>query len=90
MRESKKAKAARIGHILDTLAATYPDAAPQLEFTNPFELLVATILSAQCTDKQVNKVTRALFPVYGTPEKMAKATEAELEPYIKGCGLFKT
>ena len=57
----------------------YPDAAPQLEFTNPFELLVATILSAQCTDKQVNKVTRALFPVYGTPEKMAKATEAELE-----------
>lgn len=90
MRESKKAKAARIGHILDTLVATYPDAAPQLEFTNPFELLVATILSAQCTDKQVNKVTRALFPVYGTPEKMAKATEAELEPYIKGCGLFKT
>ena len=88
MRESKKARAARIGHILDTLAATYPDAAPQLEFTSPYELLVATILSAQCTDKQVNKVTRALFPVYGTPEKMAKATEAELEPYIKGCGLF--
>lgn len=90
MRESKRAKAARIGHILDTLAATYPDAAPQLEFSSPYELLVATILSAQCTDKQVNKVTRALFPVYGTPEKMAQATEADLEPYIKGCGLFKT
>ena len=90
MKESKKAKAERIGHILDVLAETYPDAAPQLDFTNPFELLVATILSAQCTDKQVNKVTANLFPAYGTPERMAAATEAELEPYIKGCGLFKT
>ena len=90
VKESKKAKSARIAHILDTLAETYPEAAPQLDFTSPFELLVATILSAQCTDKQVNKTTAVLFPIYGTAAKMAAATEAELEPYIKTCGLFKT
>lgn len=90
MKESKKARAARIAHILDTLAQTYPEAAPQLHFTNPFELLIATILSAQCTDKQVNKTTAVLFPIYGTAAKMAAATEEELEPYIKTCGLFKT
>ena len=90
MKENKKVKAERISHILDALALTYPDAAPQLDFKNPFELLVATILSAQCTDKQVNKTTAVLFPAYGTPAQMAAATEEELEPYIKACGLFKT
>ncbi|MDR0840509.1 MAG: endonuclease III [Christensenellaceae bacterium] len=90
MRESKRALQARIAGALTALSAAYPDAAPQLDFTSPFELLAATILSAQCTDKQVNKVTAALFPLYGTPQKMAAATQAELEPYIKGCGLFKT
>lgn len=90
MRESKRAKAERIAQILRILAETYPDASPQLVFTSPFELLVATMLSAQCTDKQVNRTTRALFPAYGTPQKLASATEAELEPYIKACGLYKT
>lgn len=90
MKESKKARAERIAHILDTLAETYPDAGPQLDYTSPFELLIATILSAQCTDKQVNKTTKVLFPIYGTPAQFAALTEAELEPYIKTCGLFKT
>lgn len=90
MRESKKAKAERIGHILEVLEQTYPEVKSQLDFSTPFELLVATMLSAQCTDKQVNKATAAFFPVYGTPEKLAAATLAEITPYIKSCGFFNT
>lgn len=89
MRETKTAKAQRIQKILEALAETYPDAAPQLMFSTPFELLVATVLSAQCTDQRVNQVTKELFPIYGTPEKMAVATEEELIPYIKSCGLYQ-
>ena len=89
MQETKKAKAERIQKILETLAETHPDAAPQLMYFTPFELLVATVLSAQCTDQRVNQVTRELFPRYGTPEKMAAATEEELIPYIKSCGLYQ-
>ncbi|MBE6032627.1 MAG: endonuclease III [Clostridiales bacterium] len=81
---------ARIQEILRILKQTYPDAKPALEFQNPFELLIATMLSAQCTDKQVNRCTRVLFPLYGTPEKMAALTEEELAPYIKSCGFFNT
>ena len=64
---SKKMSAkerARIDAILQALAQAYPDAKPGLDFTNAFELLIATILSAQCTDKQVNKVTPKLFADY--------------------------
>ena len=60
MKESAKAKKLRIKNALAALQAAYPDARPQLDFTNPFELLVATMLSAQCTDKRVNMVTPAL------------------------------
>ena len=82
--------AERNAEILAELRRLYPDAGPELHFTNRFETLVATMLSAQCTDKQVNKTTAVLFPKYGTPEAFAALTEDELAPYIKGCGLYKT
>ena len=90
MRESKAKKVERITNVLRLLKETYPDAKPELDFNTPFELLVATMLSAQCTDKQVNKTTAVLFPKYGTPEAFAALSEEELAPYIKGCGLYKT
>ncbi|MEG1524315.1 MAG: endonuclease III [Clostridia bacterium] len=80
----------KIKQALGILAETYADAKPALEFTTPFELLVATMLSAQCTDKQVNKCTRVLFPVANTPAAFAAMTEEELSPYIKSCGFFHT
>ena len=74
--------------VLAGLALQHPDAAPELIFTNPYELLVATILSAQCTDKQVNKCTPALFARYPDPAAMAKAEPVEIEPYIRSCGFY--
>ncbi|HWP21969.1 MAG TPA: endonuclease III [Candidatus Cryosericum sp.] len=75
---------------LAILAQTYPNAKPALEFHTPFELLVATILSAQSTDVMVNLCTRELFPVANTPEQIATMTEEELFPYIRRCGFFNT
>ncbi len=75
---------------LAILAATYPGAKPALNFTSPFELLVATILSAQSTDVMVNRCTAELFPVANTPEQIAAMTEEQLFPYIKRCGFFNT
>ena len=72
------------------LHATYPNAKPALDFSSPFELLIATILSAQSTDVMVNKCTAELFPVANTPEAIAAMTEEELFPYIKRCGFFNT
>ena len=74
---------------LRLLREAYPEARPALEFTSPFELLVATMLSAQCTDKQVNKCTRVLFGVANTPASFAKMSEEELAPYIKSCGFYR-
>ena len=76
--------------VLRILSETYPDAKPELNFTNPFELLIATILSAQCTDKQVNKCTRALFRDHPNAASMAEMTPDELSVYIKPCGFFNT
>ena len=90
MRESKKQKAERIKAALAALKEAYPDAKPELNFTSPFELLVATMLSAQCTDKQVNKTTAVLFPLYNTPEAFASLSEEELAPYIRSCGFYQT
>ena len=73
---------------LRLLEAAYPDAKPALEFSSPFELLVATMLSAQCTDKQVNRCTRELFPLYHTPAQFAALTPEILEPYIHSCGFY--
>ena len=74
---------------LAILAQTYSGAKPALEYTSPFELLVATILSAQSTDAMVNLCTRELFPVANTPEQIAAMTEEELFPYIKRCGFYR-
>jgi len=74
---------------LALLAATYPNAKPALEFSSPFELLIATILSAQCTDVMVNQCTRVLFPIANTAEQFAAMTEEELFPYIKSCGFYR-
>lgn len=82
MRISKKA-------ILEGLRALYPDAGPELHFRNPYETLVAVMLSAQCTDKQVNKVTPALFERYPTVRDMAAASVEDVYPMVKSCG-FKT
>ena len=88
-RESRAVKQERTNRILEELRRTYPDAHCELNFTNPLELLIATILSAQCTDKQVNIVTADLFKKYRTPEDYAKADLAELENDIKRIGLFR-
>ena len=75
--------------ILNGLNALYPNAGPELHFSNPFETLVATILAAQCTDARVNQVTPALFRDYPDPAAMAQATPEEIFPYVKSCG-FKS
>lgn len=71
------------------LARLYPDARPALKFSTPYELLVAVILSAQCTDERVNKVTAELFKEHSTPEKMLSLTQEELERYIFSCGFYR-
>ena len=75
--------------ILDGLSALYPEAGPELHFSNPYETLVATILSAQCTDKRVNEVTPALFRDYPNPAAMAAAEPETIHEYVKSCG-FKS
>lgn len=77
-----------VSRILERLDKLYPEAAAELHFTNPFETLIATILSAQCTDKRVNKVTEKLFAVFPDAYSISALTPEELEPYIKECGLY--
>lgn len=72
--------------LYDALKALYPDARPELDFTNPYETLVATILAAQCTDKRVNMVTPAVFRDFPDPAAMAKTTPEVLFPYVRSCG----
>lgn len=77
----------RIAEILRILRETYPDARTALDYGSTFELLVAVILSAQCTDVRVNMVTKKLFARYRTAEDFARLTPEELEPWIASCGL---
>jgi endonuclease III len=79
----------RAQHILDTLYEHYPDPNCALNHRNPFELLIATILSAQTTDVRVNKVTPDLFKAYPTPEAMAEAPLEELEEIIRSTGFYR-
>jgi endonuclease-3 len=79
----------RVKKILKILDQTYPIVVTQLNHKNPFQLLVATILSAQCTDKQVNSVTGALFERFPTPRAMADAPIEELEKLIHSTGFYK-
>lgn len=85
----KKDEPARVAAIVDGLDRLYPDAHCELDFATPFQLLCATILSAQCTDKRVNLVTPTLFARYGTPEKLAAATPKQIEPIIQSTGFFR-
>lgn len=78
----------RAQKILDELKKMHPGAGCELNYGTPFELLVAVILSAQCTDKRVNEVTKDLFKKYNNPEQYATMTPAELEPLIHSCGFF--
>ena len=71
------------------LANLYPDAKPALIYTTPYELLVAVVLSAQCTDERVNIVTAKLFEKYNTPEAMVTLSQKELEKYIFSCGFYR-
>ena len=89
-RESKHARSDRAAAVIDRLHAHMPQARIELDYANPLELLVAVILSAQCTDKRVNLVTPALFARYPDVEALAAADLAELEGYIRTCGLYRS
>jgi endonuclease-3 len=89
MRESKEDRRRRAGKILRALAKAYPDARIALNYTTPLELLVATILSAQCTDERVNMVTPALFKKYRTAPALAKASLPALEDEIRSTGFYR-
>ena len=74
--------------IVNRLSGVFTDK-PALNFNSPYQLLVAVVLSAQCTDERVNKVTEKLFIDYGTPQKMCTLTQEQLEKFIFSCGLYK-
>lgn len=83
------ATSARIRHILDIIANMYPNAHCELTYSNPFELTIAVLLSARCTDETVNKVTTTLFEKYKTPEDYLAVPLKELELDIRRIGLFR-
>lgn len=88
-KKGSAAEAARITSILDLLDELYPDAHCELDFTSPFELLVAVVLSAQCTDQRVNLVTPALFARFPDPAALMHSDPAELEELIRSTGFFR-
>ena len=75
--------------MINILKETYPDATCSLDFTTPFELVIAVMLSAQCTDERVNKVTPALFKKYNKPEDFINLNIEEIEKYIHSCGFYR-
>ncbi len=85
--DEMREKAVRICDILDTV---YPEAKCSLEYKEPYELMIATRLSAQCTDARVNIVTKTLFQKYPTLESFAEADLSELEEAVKPCGFYRT
>jgi endonuclease-3 len=89
MSASKASAARTAAAILDRLESQHPNATTELDFRTPFELLVATILSAQCTDRRVNEVTPALFTRYPTAAALAAVEPAMLEPLIQPTGFFR-
>jgi endonuclease-3 len=88
-RESFAQRSVRVASLIEALRSTYPDAHCELNFTGPLELLVATILSAQCSDRQVNLVTADLFRRYRTAADYAAAPTTELEEALRRLGLFR-
>ncbi|PYN81904.1 MAG: endonuclease III [Candidatus Rokuibacteriota bacterium] len=89
MRESREAKRARARKIVRALKKAYPDAKIALDFETPLELLVATILSAQCTDERVNTVTPALFKKYPSARDYVRAEAAALEQEVRSTGFYR-
>ena len=89
MPEAIATKSKRIAAILDRLERAYPDAEIELDYGSPLELLVAVILSAQCTDKRVNLVTPKLFARYRSAADYAASTAEEVARYIQSCGLYR-
>jgi endonuclease-3 len=87
-RESALARRSRAERIAARLEEAYPDATCELDFANPWQLLVATILSAQCTDKMVNQVTPALFEQFPDPPSLARAPQARIERMIRKTGFY--
>ncbi|MFF4520401.1 endonuclease III [Streptomyces bluensis] len=87
--ESRTALVRRARRINRELAEAYPYAHPELDFENPFQLIVATVLSAQTTDLRVNQTTPALFAKYPTPEELAAANPEEVEEILRPCGFFR-
>jgi endonuclease III len=87
---SKAAREAQARAVWDALAALYPDAHCELDHRNAFELLAATILSAQCTDKRVNMVTPALFAAYPTAAHLAAARQDDVEAIVQSTGFFRS
>lgn len=79
----------QVAEIVSVLSRNFADK-PALQFNTPYELLIAVILSAQCTDERVNKITAKLFKEYNTPKKMLTLSNEQLEKYIFSCGLYKT
>ena len=79
----------KIKDIINILSKNFPST-PALKFSTPYELLVAVMLSAQCTDERVNKVTEKLFSNFNTPEKMVTLSNEQLEKYIFSCGLYRS
>ncbi len=88
-RESLRRRRERAGQIYEILEAEYPDAHCALDHRNAYELLAATILSAQCTDERVNMVTPHLFARFPDPEALANADQAEVEEIIRSTGFFR-
>ena len=84
------AQRARAAELLAALKARYPDAHCELDWTTPHELLIATILSAQCTDASVNRATPGLFKAFPTPADFMRSTPEEIEPHIRSIGLFRS
>ncbi|HEV8600929.1 MAG TPA: endonuclease III [Gemmatimonadales bacterium] len=88
-KESRAARKRRAAEIFSRLSAEYPDARCELDFRTPYELLVATILSAQCTDVRVNLVTPEFFRRYPTPAALARAEREDVEELIRSTGFFR-
>lgn len=88
-KRSFAARRARAVQVYERLIQTYPDARCSLDFENPLQLLIATILAAQCTDARVNIVTKDLFQQFPTAADFANASQAELEEAVKTCGFYR-
>jgi endonuclease-3 len=88
-RESRADRERRCGEIVNRLKAEYPDAHCELDYRTPYQLLVATILSAQCTDARVNLVTPEFFRRWPTPRSLAQAEEADVQDVIRSTGFFR-